>query len=784
MTSWSEQWDAVPQAWRRPAYRIDCAPASEVFLRNRFYLAGSRTAASPEAGGDGGRQQLAHDFAPAGPPRLGQEIAWWVWTCWREGLRKIEPSLLAWTSRAISRAAAEHHDRTGADLGSITDLPTEDIVRHALVLFERRNARLPSPGTRRNIVGQIEHLHLLLSVRCTDAPWWAHDTWDLRADPRIPQRPHEPRHDHTVKLATTGPGWLRDGLRFWLRCALTHQLLTWSSVIDRARVVGTDLGRFCEHAGLDHPALTTDPHQLRQVFLDFLDHLRSPATGGLARSADSIATIQSHTQAFYIFMRDHGGDAAAATGDRRWNQITDAHTRLWSPINKIRTRRNQRELTWHSTADLQRMLAYLDVLAAAPTERVTITHPDGRLSVVAGLGDPQAARAWLLQALTGRRASEILMLDHDPLEPIPGLNPPTQPATTPTDSTDGTSGDTGSSGDTGTTGGADTTFVAKLRYQQTKIDGVDPTILVEQAVVDLIGRQQRWLADTHPDLAPRYLFLGLRHHHHGTRPRSYTTYRASLARLDALHGLRDSAGRPLRFTQTHRLRHTRATELLNDGVPFHVVQRYLGHKSPEMTARYAATLAATAEAEFLKHKKIGAYGAAIDISPNDLYEMTQLDKRTDRILPNGVCLLPPLKSCDKGNACLSCGHFATDRAHLDELRQQRADTARLLERRRAHYRERAGRELTDDNVWVRERLRELASLDAIIATLHDATPDDTATRVAAAGAGTANRLPLLQIQTRGAHASLLAATDHPNSGRPHPAGRPHTAAGRAADPAR
>ncbi len=76
-----------------------------------------------------------------------------------------------------------------------------------------------------------------------------------------------------------------------------------------------------------------------------------------------------------------------------------------------------------------------------------------------------------------------------------------------------------------------------------------------------------------------------------------------------------TAGEPLRFTQTHRLRHTRATELLNDGVPYHVVQRYLGHEGPEMTARYAATLAATAEAEFPKHKRIGAYGAAIGNNP-------------------------------------------------------------------------------------------------------------------------------------------------------------------------
>lgn len=33
--------------------------------------------------------------------------------------------------------------------------------------------------------------------------------------------------------------------------------------------------------------------------------------------------------------------------------------------------------------------------------------------------------------------------------------------------------------------------------------------------------------------------------------------------------------------------------------------------------------------------------------------MTQLAARTDRVLPNGVCLLPPLKTCYKGNAPLT-----------------------------------------------------------------------------------------------------------------------------------
>lgn len=171
-----------------------------------------------------------------------------------------------------------------------------------------------------------------------------------------------------------------------------------------------------------------------------------------------------------------------------------------------------------------------------------------------------------------------------------------------------------------------------------------------------------------------------------------------------------------------------------------------------MTLRYAATLAATAEAEFLKHKKIGAHGVEIAISPADILDMTQLSQRTDRVLPNGVCLLPPLKSCDKGNACLSCGHFATDATHIGELRDQHTKTTALIELRRDQYRQRTGRELTDDNVWIRERLRELHSLAAILERL--ASDKDTPNE-AIAGAGTAKRLPLQVIATRGAHDSAL-----------------------------
>ena len=65
------------------------------------------------------------------------------------------------------------------------------------------------------------------------------------------------------------------------------------------------------------------------------------------------------------------------------------------------------------------------------------------------------------------------------------------------------------------------------------------------------------------------------------------TLHRELTELARRLGIRDSACAVVDFQRTHRFRHTRATSLLNAGVPIHVVQRYLGHLSPAMTMHYA-----------------------------------------------------------------------------------------------------------------------------------------------------------------------------------------------------
>ncbi|MGC8470663.1 MAG: hypothetical protein ACP5NI_12215, partial [Acetobacteraceae bacterium] len=90
----------------------------------------------------------------------------------------------------------------------------------------------------------------------------------------------------------------------------------------------------------------------------------------------------------------------------------------------------------------------------------------------------------------------------------------------------------------------------------------------------------------------------------------------------------------------------------------------------------------------------------------------------------------------KGNACAACEHFATDRSHLVDHREQLAATLALIEQRRAQHRERTGRILGDENVWVRARLAEVSSFEAIIAALDDDILNDA---TAVRGAGSATR---------------------------------------------
>lgn len=671
---WLAQWARVPPVWQTTSYPVQTAPFSEVFYGTDRYATGK-----------------VYDLAVEGAPqRINDELSWFIWLCWTEGHRKLEAGQIRTWSDTLADLLAQDLVFLRRASDSIADIEPKLIIAHHHRRFTRLHGRRMSEPRGQQLAQFATAIHAFVTARCSDRPWWDADVWDLHLDDSIPRRDHEPHADRPINFRRVPIVWLRNGLKFYLSRSLIHDQLTWTTAYTRVSSVGHRFGEYCHLNGIAHAAISTDRAHRKQVAAQFLSWLRTnPTRDGRPLKADTIAATQSHIHSFYEFMLDHQEDAKDFTGDPHWLELNDSHTRLWAADYGPRRRGNTPPIRYFTDTELAKMVACMPVLETPLRDPVTVTLPAGEQITASGLDDPEAARIWLIQAATGRRASETLMLDFDPLIPIEGVD---------IDAAD------------------EDQMVAWLRYQQTKVDGVDPVIPVERFVVELIRAQQADVIARHG--APtRYLFLGLGGNHRGTRARPFHSYNDVLRRLTAAVDLKGDTGQTLRFSASHHLRHTRATALLNAGVPLHVIQRYLGHRSPAMTMHYAQTLAAAAEEGFLNFKKIGADGRPVTIATRDFYDLANLDRRADRILPNGWCGLPPAKKCDKGNACLTCAQFATDTTHLESLQQQLAETIRLIEARQAQFIERRGEPMPDTNVWLAERNAEVRSLTQILEQL-------------------------------------------------------------------
>ncbi len=207
----------------------------------------------------------------------------------------------------------------------------------------------------------------------------------------------------------------------------------------------------------------------------------------------------------------------------------------------------------------------------------------------------------------------------------------------------------------------------------------------------------------------------------------------------------DGNGRQVRLSHTHRFRHTRLNRLAELGLPVHVLQRYAGHASPTMFMHYIASREEHAEQAFLATVKLRADGTQITFSRED-HDILHLSGRADRILPHGWCLLPPLQSCDKGNACLTCPVYVSDQTHQPALERQHAETAELIARTTAAFQQRHGHPMPEDNIWLAQRATEQQALARLLATMQSAP--GRAVQGGGCGAAPAGPVPLALDLTR------------------------------------
>jgi integrase len=690
-------WAAVPEQMRLSRFAPDTVPPqyAGAFCHDGTWRAGLDLSGLPEP--------------------MSRELAWCVFRIIELGGTIPSPGL----SILVRRLGEVIADRPGQPPVSLLEMSGRGWCQQIQHAVHRRTGRLPAPATMRTIRALLTRMMRLLVIAMDTGPWWQLDHWNPVEDTRIPLREHEPMGRFTVRFDRIGAPWLRRGLQWHCKVGLDTGTLRWSTVHRRVVAV-SELGAFLRDRGVDEPRLAATPGQVRALMLDFLGQLRTrqAARGrraGQRLSAASVQRLAADVEQFYLFMADNKEAAAAALGEPGWLRLGPEHAGFYRRGELPGKQRRDLGREVIDDAAMSQIMAGLGLLGAPASQ--------------GGFGDEQAMRITMLVALLGRRISEICLLDRDPLLPLlPVVSRPAPSAGTDSQAP-----------------------AARLRYQQTKIDGAPDTVLVHAEIVAIIREQQDW-ADRFfsgrgtPGKTPKYLFLAAQMNRNGDRPYSSGRLRDLLSLLARRLDVRDATGALVDFHRTHRFRHTVATSLLNTGVPIHVVQRYLGHVSPAMTMHYAQTLQSTAEAEFLRYRKLTADARELGTDPTDLYDLLQLDQRTDRMLPNGYCLLPPRQVCGKGNACLTCDKFATDATFLPELTSQLNRTGQLVETRQAAFLARTGTPMGEDNVWLAGRRTEQNALRAISTELesnpHAAGPQ------AVRGAGTTARTDAITSENR------------------------------------
>ncbi len=136
----------------------------------------------------------------------------------------------------------------------------------------------------------------------------------------------------------------------------------------------------------------------------------------------------------------------------------------------------------------------------------------------------------------------------------------------------------------------------------------------------------------------------------------------------------------------HQLRHTLATQAINRGMSLEAIAAMLGHRSLDMTLRYAKIANRTvADEYFAVTDKVDAlYGQPATL-PADVIgpKMARLRREHHRLLGNGYCTRPPELDCAFESICETCTFFATGIEFRPTLQAQHDDATAKQQTHRA-----------------------------------------------------------------------------------------------------
>ena len=436
-------WAQVPDGLRLPRLSPDTVP-EEYRSAFRHYGDGTRNS----------RGRTPVDLAVL-PDGLRKEITWCMFRIADLG-GVIGMSGGGTVVRMLGAAIAAGNGPGASSQVSLLDTTVQEWCQRIRAVFYRDNGRFPSPSTMRTVADHIQRYSRVLEAAYDTRAWWQREVWRPAEDPRIPQRDHEPRGRESIGFTRFSAPWLRTGLQWFGKSVLETGQMTWSTLLQRVGSM-TEFDAFLAGRGSFPPHLADDPAAVRALMRDYLAHVSTRRVERGARAGELISASQRKilvicVEQFYIFMHDHAEEAAAVLAEPGWLRLGPQHAML---VRRGERPRRRSSCDPHRLIDDTTMTAIMGQagMLGAPV-------PDG------GFGDEQAMRLLMLQARLGRRINELCMLDHGPLSMLDHPSVAQDPGA----------------------------LVARLRYQQTKIDGAPDTILVDAEIVAIIRAQQDWAA--------------------------------------------------------------------------------------------------------------------------------------------------------------------------------------------------------------------------------------------------------------------------------------------------
>ena len=159
-------------------------------------------------------------------------------------------------------------------------------------------------------------------------------------------------------------------------------------------------------------------------------------------------------------------------------------------------------------------------------------------------------------------------------------------------------------------------------------------------------------------------------------PLSKPAFSAAMQALIGRKGILDGDGKRYHF-KTHALRHTRALEYIEQGMPIGIIQQILGHCSLQMTLHYAKVTENMLYNKWKETEKLNLLHLESTL-PNANKEKQEeiryefIRKNLDAVrVPFGVCFKPTKLPCRQQiNQCLDCANFCTSRNNIPEYEKE------------------------------------------------------------------------------------------------------------------